>query len=112
MNYAEVEDLNYNISCITSQQRTASINKLNIIIEDCVIEQYWIKDDERGTILNNKGDKMLFDTDKQAIMYFSKNILSSFDKLMNRMKSFGFNMLEKEEKELIIEYNKKNKTKK
>ncbi len=96
--------------------RTGTIYRLEIFIEDDEtgevyfnIHQYWIKDDERGVILNDKGDRMLFDNSNEAVMYVAKNKSSLINVLVQKMKISGFNSLTDKEKETLKEYNKKNK---
>lgn len=99
-----------------SQQRSGNIHKLEISIEDDEtgeiyfnIEQYWIKDDERGIILNDKGDQKLFNTDNEAIIYVAKNKSSLIEVVMSKMKATGFKSLTDKEQEILKEHNKKNK---
>lgn len=120
MIYKEIEDDNYSVFYMESdlkngqQLRTGNIHKLIISIEDDYTkeiifntEQYWIKDNEKGILLNNKGDRMLFDSYDDSLIYISKNKYSLYDMALNNMKKNGFNSLTDKEKEIIKNHNKK-----
>lgn len=119
--YKEVEDDSFSWAYVQADNRgipnrTGDILKLTIYIEDDEtgeilfdIEQYWIKDDEKGILLNDKGDKLLFDKPEEAFMYIVKNKTSLIEVVVQKMKMSGFNSLTDKEKETLKEYNKKNK---
>lgn len=122
--YKEIERNDYNAIYVQSdmktgvQQRVGTISKLDVIIEDedtkevyFTVEQYWIKDDDRGITLDDKGDRKLFNTDNEAIMYVAKNKSSLIEFVLAKMKSTGFKSLTEKEQELLKEHNKKNKVK-
>lgn len=101
------------------QQRTGDIYKLLITIEDeetgeiyFSIDQYWIHDDEKGVILNDKGERRLFDTENEALFYIHYGKTSAIDVIVNKMKTSGFNSLSDKEKEMLKEHNKRMKQKK
>ena len=92
--------------------RTGSVSKImiNITENDNLIfetEQYWIKDINGSVVLNDNGEKMLFDTDDQAIIYVTKNKRSKYQMIMDKMKKIGFNGLNEIEKEIVKKHNKK-----
>jgi len=76
-----------------------------------IIDQYWIKDEERGIILDDKGERKLFNKPDDALMYIAKGTHSLIEIVISKMKTDGFQSLTDEEKILLKEHNKKQKQK-
>jgi hypothetical protein len=120
--YRELEVVDYNVVWVTSNLKTGGVEKSGIIHKVLVqiveneevlfeVEQYWIRDDEKGTILDDKGDRKLFDTSDEALIYVVRGKTSKIEMVLDKMKKFGFKGLSEEEQTILKNYNQKNKKK-
>jgi len=100
----------------SAHQKWGTISKLDIFIEDdetgeiyFTVDQYWIRDEERGIIIDDKGERKLFNEPDEALMYIAKGKHSLIEIVISKMKTEGFQSLTEEEKVLLKEHNKKQK---
>ena len=127
--YREVEDVNYGASWMNVKlnigfrpmkpwacERSGKFHRLTFYIEDDETDelyfskqQYWCEDDDRGILLNDKGERKLFDTETEMMFYVYLNKSSKIDVVLNKMKLNGFQSLTEEEKVLLKDHNKNQK---